>query len=1054
MEENNKRTEALHTTQPPFPDAALTASSVEFMAGQLVALRSDPTRIGVIIHMVPGTPENRYLVFLDNTPSTYYASQLQCYDLSSPSVTITPLPAFHAYMTALQLNHPSLATLYSLNAARVNFVPYQFRPVLKFIHSDRPRLLLADEVGVGKTIEAGLILRELQARKDMHSILIICPKPLVTERKWQIEMKRFDEQFIHLDGPTLRRCIQETDLDGTWPEQYAKAILPFSLFDQVLLSGNPTRKKKNGMIGLLELNPPPHFDLIIVDEAHHLRNTNTATHQGVRYFCEQTEAVIFLSATPIQMGTNDLFVLLNLLRPDHILDKSSFDHMTEPNPFINHAVDVARTNATDWPRQARDALQAAAETPWGQALLRRDPTFQRVSTTLETESLSDRERVACIHDMEQLHTFSHLINRTRRRDIGNFTTRKPETVTICFTPQQQQLHDQLLTAQQNVLRLTHEDINVKFMMTMLRRQATSCLYGLAPLLEHILTRHIDPFLLTEVDEEEFLTVTSFASLEPIEAQIHAVLALADRLDAYDPKWEALLTIIRDKQRLPNNKLLLFSSFRHTLLYLFEHLKQEDVRVAFIHGGTPDEDRRMLRDRFSRSREEIEALDVLLSSEIGCEGLDYQFCDCLVNYDLPWNPMRIEQRIGRLDRYGQESETIAIYNLIISGTIDAEIYERCLTRIGVFHRAVGGSEAILGRITHELHEIAESLTLTQEEMQRRLQQIADNEIRLMQEQAVLEERQKDLFGIRLPIQQLEKEIQDVTSFWLSPWALQNIVQYYLEQQCGGEQAYILGEKPQKRLRLSQEARNAVLKHLQQVPRQFSPVFREWEKWLKGSSPYLSVTFEATCAAEKRDITFLNAIHPLAQQAARSFGKNEILYTAFSVVDASLTPGIYPFGIWLWQKFGIREEVTLQPVCNEQAITDRFLEVLAHGLPMPPEEIRLPDQTVFDQLDSDHHRLWSRAQTLQKDENRQLVQYRKESLQTSHQAHISQLRTQLAQAKEENIRRMRIAQIANAEADFQRRMDELSQATGRADIAAQPAAFGIIMVKEEEKHERLV
>ncbi|HYT35789.1 MAG TPA: SNF2-related protein [Ktedonobacteraceae bacterium] len=366
-------------------------------------------------------PENRYLVFLENTPSTYYASQLQRHELALPSLSITPLPVFHAYMAALQLNHPGFATLYSLNAARVSFIPYQFRPVLKFIHSDRPRLLIADEVGVGKTIEAGLILRELQARKDVRSVLIICPKPLIAERKWQMEMKRFDEQFIHLDGPTLRECIKETDLDGAWPEQYTKAILPFSLFNQELLSGNVSKKNKRGIIGLLELNPPPHFDLVIVDEAHHLRNTSTAIHQGVRYFCEQAEAVIFLSATPIQMGTNDLYVLLNLLRPDLILDKTSFDHMAEPNRLINHAVEVARANVPDWHQQALEALWAAAETSWGQALLRDNPAFQRLYNVLGVGECNDQERIACIQDMEQLHTFSHLINRTRRRDIGNFT---------------------------------------------------------------------------------------------------------------------------------------------------------------------------------------------------------------------------------------------------------------------------------------------------------------------------------------------------------------------------------------------------------------------------------------------------------------------------------------------------------------------------------------------------------------------------------------------------------------------------------------------------------
>src|SRR5258708_5928367 len=1046
MEEIHNREEALNTKQPSIHDAISLSSSKEFTIGQLVALRSDPTRIGAIINFLPGTPENRYLVFLENTPSTYYASQLQKHELPSRSLAITPLPVFHAYMTALQLNHPSLATLYSLNAARVNFVPYQFRPVLKFIHSDRPRLLLADEVGVGKTIEAGLILRELQARKDVRSVLIICPKPLVTERKWQVEMKRFDEHFVHLDGPTLRHCIKETDLDGVWPEQYAKAILPFSLFDQELLAGNNARRNKGGALGLLELNPPPHFDLVIVDEAHHLRNTSTATHQGVRYFCEQAEAVVFLSATPIQMGTNDLYVLLQLLRPDLILDKSSFDHMAEPNPLINHAVEVARANVADWPEQALAALTAAAETPWGQVLLRTNPAFQRLQTELGTEQFNDQKRVACVHELEQLHTFSHLINRTRRRDIGNFTTRKPETVNVSFTPQQQHLHDTLLTTQQNILRRTHGDINVKFLMTTIRRQTASCLYGLAPLLRHILTRHIDLMMLTEADEEgDLIADTSLASLEAVEEQIQTVLALVDHLDAYDPKWEALLKIVHDKQKLANNKLLLFSSFRHTLFYLLERLQEVDIRVALIHGGTPDEDRRMLRDRFSRPKEDGEALDMLLSSEVGCEGLDYQFCDCLVNYDLPWNPMRIEQRIGRIDRYGQKSETVAIYNLITPGTVDAEIYERCLVRIGIFQQAVGGSEEILGRITQELREVAENLTLTQAEIQTRLQQIADNEIRLIQEQTALEEQQRDLFGISLPAQQLEREIQNAASFWLSPWALQNVIQYYLEQNSGTEQTYILGEKLQKRLRLSQEARNVVLHHLQQLPRQLSPVFREWEKWLKGSSPYLPITFDAACATDKREITFLNAIHPLAQQAAQTFKKHEVLYTAFSVADPSLTPGIHFFGIWLWQKHGIREEVTLQPICNDQTITDRFLDVLEHAIPVQPGEIQLPDQVAFDQLDVYHHSLWKIAQEAHKTYNVQLAQYRKESLQTSQQANLSQLHAQLHQASEENIRRMRQAQIVNAEADFKRRMEELDKSAQRADISAQPVSFGVILVK---------
>jgi len=109
-----------------------------------------------------------------------------------------------------------------------------------------------------------------------------------------------------------------------------------------------------------------------------------------------------------------------------------------------------------------------------------------------------------------------------------------------------------------------------------------------------------------------------------------------------------------------------------LRYLLQHLTAHNIRVGLIHGDVPDEERTTLRERFSRPKGDPDALDVLLSSEVGCEGLDFQFCDCLVNYDLPWNPMRVEQRIGRLDRYGQQSETVAIYNIVTPGTVDFDI----------------------------------------------------------------------------------------------------------------------------------------------------------------------------------------------------------------------------------------------------------------------------------------------------------------------------------------------------------------------------------------------
>ena len=219
-------------------------NSFEFKPGQIVFLKSKPEERGAILAVIPGSIENRFNVFLEGRTQIFYASQLQAEEERGENPSILSCEQFHAHLTALQIRCPTMSTLYSLNTARIDFIPYQFRPVLRFIRSDRPRLLIADSVGVGKTIEAGLILRELQARRDIRSVLIICPRPLVTERKWQIEMKRFDERFSQLDGSSLRFCINETDLDGIWPEQHQKAILPYSLFDESLLYG-----AKNGSKG-------------------------------------------------------------------------------------------------------------------------------------------------------------------------------------------------------------------------------------------------------------------------------------------------------------------------------------------------------------------------------------------------------------------------------------------------------------------------------------------------------------------------------------------------------------------------------------------------------------------------------------------------------------------------------------------------------------------------------------------------------------------------------------------------------------------------------------
>lgn len=271
--------------------------------GDLVRLKAMPDCVGAVVDVLPGPGELRYQVFHDGKVVTYYASQVELSEplLAHPTVGIETL---HAALSSLQLCHPSISSLYSLFASRIHFVPYQFRPVIKLIQADRPRLLIADEVGVGKTIEA----------------------------------------------------------------------------------------------------------------------------------------VLLLSATPIQLGDNDLYNLLHLLRPDLIPGRREFDQMAEPNPHINAAIEAARSARPDWKAAALSSLDKALTTPWGRNVLRCDERLQEAHDYLESDYDQTESRLSVIREMENLYTFSPLINRTRRQDIGSFTTRKPETVAVEYTEEQSGLH--------------------------------------------------------------------------------------------------------------------------------------------------------------------------------------------------------------------------------------------------------------------------------------------------------------------------------------------------------------------------------------------------------------------------------------------------------------------------------------------------------------------------------------------------------------------------------------------------------------------------------------
>ena len=1012
----------------------------KFAQGQLVSLKSDRTITGAVVAVMEGYPETRYQVFTAAGLQFYYETQLVGQD-AGEKLEEVDAERFHAGLTASLIRNPTISSLYSLNTAKIDFIPHQFRPVLKFIRSDRPRLLIADGVGVGKTIEAGLILRELQARRNLDSVLIICPRPLVTERKWETEMKRFGEDFTPLDGDLFRHCVHELDMEGEWPEKYKRAIIPYSLFDEGNVFGNSKYK------GLMKVEPPK-FDLVIVDEAHHIRNTATYAYRAVSRFCDTAEAVLLLTATPVQLQDDDLFVLLNLLRPDLIIDRHTFRGMAAPNAFINTAAALVRGYKEGWQQAAYEQLCLAIETSWGRKVFRDNPTVQGILDVLRQDKISVEERVQLISDIENMHTFSNLISRTRRRDIGEFTIRKPYTVPVCFTPEQQKLYDKVLGVIHEMLSEIHCTENTKFMMTTIRRQTASCLFGLVPTLQSILYSHLEEIM---DDDDEQVSWNDFfeeKNVNSFHEQIEEILELARKLPQEDPKFDAMLKVIQKKSRdEKKNKIMIFSSFKHTLRYLYKRLTEQGYRVGMIHGGVSDDERRALRERFDPSdtlSTDKKALDIMLFSEVGCEGLDYQFCDCMINYDLPWNPMKVEQRIGRIDRNGQTSESVAIYNMVTPGTVDADIYERCLLRIGVFHSSIGDCEDILGKVTSEIRKLVDNFELTDEERREKLQQMTDNKVRFIKEQEALEEKQRDLFGIHVPQSAFDTELKNATNYWLSSENIQNLVLCYLKKRLEADREYILGMRDLKKLRLSQDARLALLDDFKRAKLPRNETSKKWRKWLESGEQLLDITFESSCWRENPSATLITVTHPLARMAAEFLQSKGKIVSALRVYTDRFAPGEYPFAVYQWKLSGEREDLQLVPVSSENELNPILLDLLKQSQGI---EGRLEvDEDIWEPVEEMHHNLWVSALKDHKNKTEEMIAYKEASLRTSHAARMGALQDALKNnSGKRTYVQMMNGKIRIAQEDFDIHMAKLQEARKRADILFELLAYGLLVVE---------
>ncbi|MHC5821120.1 MAG: DEAD/DEAH box helicase [Nostoc sp.] len=1033
-----------------------------FNLGQLVCLRADPSRSGPVIEILPPAGgRSRYRVFHSPTQILEYHED-QLVDAGSTAKTTGLLEtlkagqwldvqSFRARLTAARLSHPQIDNLYALHSARIKFIPFQFKPLLRFLRADQPRLLIADEVGVGKTIEAGLILRELQTRQQLDNILIVCPKALVN--KWRAEMRRFDEDFRPLTSETFSYCLRETDLDGIWPLQYSRAIVHLELLRiDKYLKGMKGRRPSPG---LMTLNPSPRFSLVIVDEAHHLRNTGTSSHEVVKFLCDISEAVIFLSATPLHLGNRNLYTLLNLLRPDLFLDETVFNQMVQPNQYLNQAIRHIRNHAPEdtWQTSALQALRDAATTTWGEQVLSQDPRFMDWYQKFRGGvTFTDADRINCLRDLEEVHSLAHVMNRTRRRDIGRFTIREPHTISVPFTPEQEEFYQALIEFRREMLSLDYEEQVIRLITDTLERQAASCLPALVPTLnKFILT---GKFALSDISDDIETEDEDTKLLPYLLEKAKNLRSLSAALPPNDPKLEQLLKIIEETlEGKGSGKVLVFSFFLHTLAYLQKQLQGAGYRVEVITGKVEDAKREHLRERFRLPRDNPDALDILLSSEVGCEGLDYEFCDRLVNYDIPWNPMRIEQRIGRIDRFGQQSDKVLIFNFVTPGTVEERIFFRCFERLGIFQDTIGDLEEVLGDVVQDLTRVALDPKLSPEQAEQKAQQMADNVLRLAEEQHRLEAEGGSFLGLD------EGFTSDIDTLvaqdkFVSADDLRQLIEMFVEQPTlGGQITVDSRHSGLHRLRLNKDGRGELLKKVRSL-KQSDRSTVTFTRWLEGDDRHWLFTFDQKTALEQREIPFITPIHPLARVAISHWATiDEPLVTQVAIYDNTVPPGQYLFVCDLWETVAVRPEVrlvgnacNLDKLCFAPEVSDALVRLLSHAV-QPAEYVNFPTSLVdsgIQQLDETVHQYRLKELSKLRERNNTLLNRKLASLDAYYQNRIQRVENELNQAKEEGIIRMKESERSRIQRDYETKRSDLENRS-EADIISQRVAVGILLVQ---------
>ena len=648
---------------------------------------------------------------------------------------------FRRSLTQIHLAGRLANLVYSMGITQTDFYAHQYKPLLTLLDSPANGLLIADEVGLGKTVEAGLIWTELRAREDMRRLLIVCPAML--REKWQDELKnRFGINAQIVNAKTLTEELQESSATGpikAWITSYQAIRPPKSWRPSSEKSSTATKggspRATSLLASLLDDHEggDPLVDVVIFDEAHYMRNPDSSANRLGELLREISNYRILLSATPVNLHNRDLFQLLQLCDPDHFQYESSFHDMIRANQPLVRARDAA-LNTKSTADEILEHLQAAVETPLLAESHQLAALINNPPTALKLESEAYRADLAS--SLEKVNLLGHVLTRTRKRDVQmHRPTREVHRESIPMTDVERSFYEFVTEVTRDFA--WKRGISDGFLLATPQRQVCSCPAAFAKAWLGGDTSLLDD--LAEVAAEEAEESDEDAEYDDISATLKEFL-FQNRplninlalLDENDSNLHRLLEVTEGYfKENPKEKIVLFTAFRATAHYLQQKLSSAGAGALLLWGGQKQTKQEVIEEFASR-----EDIRVLVATEVASEGVDLQFCRVLINYDLPWNPMRVEQRIGRIDRLGQLADKIHIWNLFYKETIDERILGRLLERLGIFKASLGDPEPIIGEQIQRLEASLLTSKRTKEEEEAEIDRTAQTLENIRQKQEEL------------------------------------------------------------------------------------------------------------------------------------------------------------------------------------------------------------------------------------------------------------------------------------------------------------------------------